>query len=311
MHTAGRSEWSAFGTTAVLCTTDPCRDDVARRAVHATLADINRTCNRFDPHSELSHVNAMSGRRVRISAQLTRALRVALTVAAETDGSVDPTVGASLEAAGYDRDFAAIGASDAPPSYVPAAGWQSVELDENGQTVRVPRGVKLDLGSTGKALAVDMAAKAAAAASGCGVLFGLGGDLAVAGPAPAGGWPIHVTDDHAAEASAPGQTVVIESGALATSSTLVRRWRRRDDVHHIIDPATGAPASEIWCTVSVAAANCVDANAQATAALVRGDRALERLSALQVPARLRSRSGRVHHIGNWPKDGDTQCGRGI
>jgi len=308
--TPGRAEWRALGSTAVLCTTDSRSIASARRAVEHTLATIDRSCNRFDPASELARVNALSGRRLRVSAMLGHALGVALRAAAATAGAVDPTVGGCLEAAGYDRDFASVRSGPSPATFVPAPGWQCVEFDEQDLTVRVPSGVKLDLGSTGKALAVDLAARSAAQAAGCGVLFSLGGDLAVTGPPPPGGWPVHVTDDHGAGASAPGQTVAVESGALATSSTLVRRWRRRDAVHHIVDPLTGAPAAEVWCTVSVAARSCVEANAHATAAIVRGAKAADRLAALQLPARLRPPRGRVRHLGGWPADGDSQCGPG-
>jgi FAD:protein FMN transferase len=304
------AEWQAFGSGAILVTTDAGRLPDARSAVQRTLDAINRACNRFDPGSELARVNAISGRRVRISSLLAKALGVALDAAAATDGAVDPTVGACLEAAGYDRDFASVAGSAAQAEFIPAGGWHAVDFDGAAATVRVARGTKLDLGSTGKALAVDMAASAAARAAGCGVLFSLGGDLAVAGEPPERGWAVHVTDDHAAGARAPGQTVTIRSGAIATSSTLVRRWRRRDHVHHIVDPGTGAPASEVWCTVSVAASSCVEANTHATAAIVRGDRALEDLAALRLPARLRSPRDEVRHVGGWPTVGDSQCGPG-
>ena len=47
-----------------------------------------------------------------------------------------------------------------------------------------PGGVVLDLGATAKALAADRAARArVAAATGCGVLVNLGGDIADRGPA--------------------------------------------------------------------------------------------------------------------------------
>ena len=301
-----RSEWHAFGSLAVLCTTEESAVEVARAEVERVLQDFDRTCNRFDPASELARVNALAGRRVQISSLLTQVLAVALDVAKATDGAVDPTVGASLEAAGYDRDIAAIEASEAPAAYVPAAGWRRVDLDAAGGSVFVPAGVKLDLGSTGKAMAVDMATAAAARAVAGGVLFSLGGDLAVAGPPPPGGWPVNVTDDHAAHSDSEGQTIMVGQGALATSSTLVRRWRRRDDVHHILDPRTGAPAPETWCTVSVAAPNCVSANAYATAAIILGDRAADRLAALRLPARLRSRDGQVRHLEGWPAYGETR-----
>ena len=51
---------------------------------------------------------------------------------------------------------------------------------------------------------VSSALAAAHEAGGCGVLVSLGGDIATAGPAPAGGWRIHVTDDHRSDATAPG-----------------------------------------------------------------------------------------------------------
>lgn len=306
----GRAEWRAYGTGAVLLTADADKLPAARRAVEQTLAAVNRACNRLDPRSELARVNALSGRRVRISSTLASALAVALDAAAATGGAVDPTVGACLDAAGYDRDFASVGGSTERADPIPAGGWQAVDFDDCGGTVRVPRGTKLDVGSTGKALAVDMAAAVAARAAGGGVLFSLGGDLALAGEPPEGGWAVHVTDDHAAGTAAPGQTVMIRSGALATSSTLVRRWRRGDDVHHIVDPVTGASAREVWCTVSVAAASCVEANARATAAIVRGERALDDLAALRLPARLRGPRDDVRHVGGWPRIGDTQCGLG-
>jgi thiamine biosynthesis lipoprotein len=129
----------------------------------------------------------------------------------------------------------------------------------------------------------------------------LGGDIAVAGPAPAGGWPIGISDDHAAEASAA--TVAISEGGLATSSTTVRRWRRGGlPAHHIVDPATGLPAAVVWRTVSVAAASCVDANVAATAAIVRGDSAPAWLAAAGLPARLAAADGRVVTLGGWPRE---------
>ena len=83
-----------------------------------------------------------------------------------------------------------------------------------------------------------------------------------------------VTDDHRSDRPAPGQTISIHSGGLATSSTAVRRWSHAGHtMHHIIDPGTGAPAHAPWRTVSVAAADCADANIATTAALVRGRRA--------------------------------------
>jgi thiamine biosynthesis lipoprotein len=161
--------------------------------------------------------------------------------------------------------------------------------------------VKLDLGATAKAWAADRAAAAAAKAGGCGVLVSLGGDVALSGEAPAGGWKIRVTDDHRSDVDAPGQTIAISSGGLATSSTSVRQWSHGGQtMHHIIDPRTAAPARSHWRTVSVAAEDCAQANIATTAALVRSGGALDWLTRRGLPARLVDRDGRVRTIGNWP-----------
>jgi thiamine biosynthesis lipoprotein len=135
------------------------------------------------------------------------------------------------------------------------------------------------------------------------VLVSLGGDISLAGPAPAGGWRIHVTDDHRSDAQAPGQTITLNEGGLATSSTTTRRWRHEGRVmHHIIDPATGTPAEGPWRTVSVAAGNCVDANIASTAAIVLGRAAPAWLSERGLAARLVSLDGAIETLGGWPAE---------
>jgi FAD:protein FMN transferase len=169
--------------------------------------------------------------------------------------------------------------------------------------VRLPAGISLDLGATAKAWAADRAAEAAARAGGCGALVAVGGDLATAGAAPEEGWPVLVTDDHRADPSAPGQRVRVAGGGLATSSVTVRRWRRDGrEMHHIIDPSSGAPARSRWRTVSVAAGSCADANVAATAAIVKSGEAIDWLESTGLPARLVATDGATRRLGGWPAE---------
>lgn len=312
--------WDALGTSVLVRVSDARSLARARVEVERELDAIDRACSRFRDDSELARVNARSGRTHRVSPLLAEALALALRAAALTDGDVDPTVGRALELAGYDRDWALIaggredGNRDMLPQAGPGArtpavsarvrsGWRVVELDPLARTVRVPAGVRLDVGATAKAWVSDRAARAAAAAGGCGALVSVGGDVATAGEAPAGGWRIHVTDDHRSTAAAPGQTVAIRSGGLATSSVAVRRWSAHGaSMHHIIDPSTGAPARSCWRTVSVAARDCAEANIAATAAIVRGAGALAWLEAIGLPARLVDHRGRASYAGAWPRE---------
>jgi thiamine biosynthesis lipoprotein len=290
-----------WGTTAGLLVTDPRRLGRARQELAAEIIAMGDACDRFRPDSELSRLNARPGRPFTVSPLFAETLGHALRVAAATDGAVDPTVGGALIAAGYDRDLAEVqrGRTAVSITIRPVAGWRTVRLDDD--VIRTRAGVVLDLGATAKAHAADRAAARAAAATGCGVLVGLGGDIAVSGPPPAGGWRVRVTDDHRAGPADPGQDVTIMAGGLATSSVTVRRWQRGDRLlHHIIDPANGTPASSCWRTVSVTAASCVDANAAATAAIVKGRGADAWLAGRRLPARLVDVDGSVVTVAGWP-----------
>jgi thiamine biosynthesis lipoprotein len=305
--TAGDT-FSVFGTTATLLVSEPSAVQVARAVADAELAAVDLACSRFRADSELSRLNAACGRAVPISGLFTEILGVALRAAQLSGGDVDPTCGAALAGLGYDRDFALVraagpsGGAPATPEPRRVPGWRSVHLDRARHRVRLGRGAKLDLGATAKAWAADRCAAMIAARTGSGVLVSLGGDIAVAGPAPETGWRIRVTDDHAASPDAPGQTVTIGSGGLATSSTTVRTWSaggRR--MHHIIDPATGEPARSCWRTVSVTAGSCVDANTASTAAIIRGAAALPWLRDNLLPARLVRSDGSVEVTAGWPR----------
>jgi FAD:protein FMN transferase len=316
------ADFPALGTTAALVVTHAARLDDGRAVLARLLADVDAACSRFRDDSELMHVNALAGEAVPAGTLLLDAVDVALRAARLTNGDVDPTLGRVLRVLGYDRDFAELArpelARDAPargtgvPRPEPhtvarVPGWRAVSVDRAAGTVRVPKGVELDLGATAKALAADRAAAAIRYEIGGGVLVSLGGDIAVAGDAPEGGWAIRVTDDHAAGPDAPGETVSIASGGLATSSTTVRQWRRgTEELHHLVDPATGSPANGCWRTVSVAAGTCVDANIATTAAIVRGEDALDWLAARGLPARLVRHDGSVIHVAGWPVDEDHQ-----
>jgi FAD:protein FMN transferase len=186
----------------------------------------------------------------------------------------------------------------------PVPGYTVVRLDEPSCSITLPAGTQLDLGAIAKALAADAAAAAARTASGSGVMVGLCGDIAVSGEPPDGGWRIRVTDDHR-DGDAPGQTVAIQAGGLATSSVTVRRSGDGPDaVHHLMNPATGRPVDGPWRTVSVTAASCADANTASTAAIVLGDDAPAWLEAHGHPARLVDHDGIAHHVAGWPPEGD-------
>lgn len=293
----------ALGTTAVVLTADPSALADACVVVERQIDAVDRACSRFRDDSELTRLNRAGGRPVTVSAVLREAVEVALRAARATDGLVDPTVGAAMRLVGYDRDFASVAAEGGAIVLRagPVPGWRLVRVDRSCGQVQVAPGVELDLGATAKAWCADRAASAAATATGAGVLVSLGGDVAAAGVPPAGGWQVRVADHHAAPADAPAHVVGITAGGVATSGTSARRWVRGGrHLHHLLDPATGLPASSPWRTVSVAAASCVEANIASTAAVIVGDAAPAWLADRGLPARLVGAGGNVVTVAGWP-----------
>lgn len=292
--------FTAMGTVNTVVVDDASALVAAMTIVQTEIREIDQVCSRFREDSELSRLNGRSGGdAVVLSPLLEEAIVASLRAAEMTGGLVDPTVGRHVQEAGYTVTFRDL------PAEGPAlqlrvrqvVGWQALAYDPRGHAVRLPAGVSLDLGASGKAWAADRAASAAADRLGIAVAVDCGGDVAVRGPVPDGGWPVRVAADvHSDE----WQDVVVFDGGLATSGTTARRWRRGGvELHHIIDPSTGLPARTPWSMVSVAAATCLEANAAATAALIMGDRAPAWLDRCKLPARLVDVSGDVCFAGGW------------
>lgn len=306
MPSLARISFTALGTTAVVVSEDtPRTARMAIREVREELDHIDWTCSRFRPDSDLVRVNSSPGCWVDVDPLLIVALDVALRAARITQGLVDPTIGGSMIRIGYDRDFADVdsteGDAGADPWCIPAPGWWLVEKRDDPPAIRISEGVSLDLGSTAKALAADRAAARAAAAVGSGVLVGLGGDIAVGGRAPDDGWPVGIAEDHDAPPE-HGETILILSGGVATSSTTVRRWSKGGrTLHHIVEPRTGRPANGAWRTVSVCAATCVDANIASTASIIAGDEDTAWIESQGLPARLVRQDGTIVRVGGWPR----------
>jgi thiamine biosynthesis lipoprotein ApbE len=302
------TQWNAIGTSIRLVVTDATQLGSARAMLIDDLAALDVACSRFRDDSELLQLETSAGRPTTVSPLLAAAIRAALRGAQLTDGDVDPTVGRAMETLGYDRDFALVptrgGAIRVSVSHVPS--WRQIELDDAARRLTVPVGVRLDLGATAKAWAADRAAHRIAGALDCGVLVSLGGDIAVAGDVPPGGWSIRVQDitgDPRTTPEGPAGVIAIRSGGLATSSTTARRWQRGGDLlHHILDPRTGRPAESVWRTVSVVACSALDANIASTAAIIRGVRATRWLAGLGLPARLVGTDATVTTTAGWPEE---------
>lgn len=297
---------TAIGTTATVVVDDDAVADEALGLLTDELQALDEACSRFRPDSELRCLERRGGEPTVVGDLLFDALEAACSVAAATAGIVDPTIGSALVEFGYDRDFAVLaeGGTDDDgelPAPRPAPGWWRIGLDRATRTVTVPSGVHVDLGATGKAFGADRAAARIADALGCGVLVNLGGDVAVAGPPPPGGWGVGIASRCTTAPAEADEVVALRAGGLATSGTTARTWSRAGrTLHHIVDPWTGEIAPSTWALVSAVAPTCLQANAWTTAAVVWGEDAPGNLAGHGVAARLVRTDGVVVLVGDWP-----------
>jgi FAD:protein FMN transferase len=267
-----RERFHAVGTECELAVT-VARPDAprARRALTAGRVEVDsceRALSRFDANSDLSRLNGAGGEWCAIDDRLVEALRVALRAREETGGRFDPTILPALVAAGYDRSFEQL--VERPPAH--ANGWRAgaaVEIDAAAGRARVEAGASVDLGGIGKGFAAERALWAMREAwlDLPGGLVDLGGDIVVWGATPEGGpWRLAIADPRS-----PGAhigTIALADGAVATSGRDTRRFGPNGRLHHLIDPATGAPADEGPLAVTVVGPYAAEVEAYATALAV-------------------------------------------
>jgi thiamine biosynthesis lipoprotein len=224
----------------------------AFRTVEREFERLEAIMSRFRTRSELSRLNAAGS--IDAGPDLLRVVRLALAARESTGGLFDPTVHRAVVAAGYDRSFEELPGDGAGDGRGGARCGGAVSV--TGTRIELAPGTLLDLGGIGKGYAVDRACELLSAAGPC--LVNAGGDLAVRG----GAWPV----------GAAGVTLLLESGAIATSGRDRRRWRRDgEERHHLIDPRTGRPAETPLLSATVVAATAVEAEVLAKVAFLGGN----------------------------------------
>ncbi|WP_019587442.1 FAD:protein FMN transferase [Deinococcus apachensis] len=231
----------------------------------AEVRRLERLLTRFTP-SPLTRLNG-AGELRDPPAELVEALRHALTVAQETRGWVTPTVLPALEVAGYRQGPGDGRGGDAV--LVP----DTAGIVVRDEIIRLPPGVRLDLGGTAKGW---IAGRAGRLLRGPG-LVDAGGDLHLRLDRP-GTVGIETPTGTPAFVELPRG----EHG-VATSSVLRRAW---PGGHHLIDPHTGAPAHTRFVQVTAVTGDVRTAETLAKLALLGADEVLEEHLAAQPGARL-------------------------
>lgn len=229
---------------------------------------VENACSRFLPDSELSRLNEQIGQEAVLSPLLFSILQQAAKCYRETNGLFHPGILSTLEREGYRQSIDQIRGQEVQTpvsASIAVAPKLPYVLDDKNLTIVAEE--RLDLGGIAKGWAVDYtAALLQANADG---FINAGGDMRIFGKLAN---ELNVGIEHPYIPGESMSSFSLSSGALATSSTVKRRWKRNGEwKHHLIDPRTGTSANSRIITITVTAPTAVQADVWAKTVLLLGE----------------------------------------
>ncbi len=244
--------------------------------VHAALQvavdEVDAQMSTWKPGSDLMRLNAAPvGAWVAAPDRLREVLRLGLEIGQASDGAFDIGMGDAVTAWGFGPETATPVRIRAAMVADRAPAHQALEIDETTGLVRKTSPLALDLNGIAKGYGVDRLAEMLAAQGIDDALVGIDGEMRALGLRPDGeAWTIAVEAPDPAR-RAPHSILALQDAAVATSGD----YRHRVEVQgrhlsHTMDPRRGAPLIASPVSVTVVARTCAEADAWATACMVKG-----------------------------------------
>ena len=266
--------WRAMGSSIrILLQAEDSRAAEQLQQAPQWFEDWEQRLSRFRPNSELNQLNRRPEQWVEVSKELWEVLDLALQAAQQTGGMLTPLVLPALEAAGYRNSFESSASWQASEiqTALPVSDWRLIRRKTAQRAVRLPAGVRLDLGGFGKGWAAQRSAERLAKWGP--LVVDAGGDLAITAPLQnSQPWPVEITNP-----LNPGEALAqlhISQGGVATSGRDYRRWQRLgSEWHHLIDPRHGRPAQTDVLSASAVANDVRQAEVAAKQVLLLGSQA--------------------------------------
>lgn len=241
--------------------------------IQRVLDDIVTQMSHWQPDSHLSRYNgAAAGTWHVLPEAFWQVMTAGVDIARETAGAFDPTSGALIDAWGFGPDaHHAVPSADVIRQAREACGWHKLQWDEPRRALWQPGGIRLDLSGIAKGFAVDAVSTFLVEQDVRDHLIDIGGELRGTGRRPDGSpWRVAVQGPVAIE-NPSGIIVPLGNQAVATSGDYLRFFEQAGKrFSHTIDPRLGRPVPDDVASVTVAHAQCMLADAYATALTVMG-----------------------------------------
>ena len=247
--------FDAIGTAWQIDSKQPLPDE-ARRVVTDLIDDFDRAWSRFRNDSLITRL-ATTG-TVPVHRDAGAMLDLIAEMSAMTRGAINPLVGGSLAALGYDASYTLRGGDVVPAPQ----DWRArLTWDERHVTLEQPAGEILDVGSLGKGRLVDLVFAALRPYASGDLVVDASGDLAVRGAS------VRIGLEHPFDTSRAIGVWEVRDQALCASATTRRAWG--EGLHHVLDARTGAPVRTVVASWAVAD-EAMRADAAATALFFDG-----------------------------------------
>ena len=235
--------------------------------VYKLFQSLENTCSRFLPNSELSLLNHQIGIEVNVSSEMFSILTEAQHFFQVTDGIFNPSILDAIENNGYTKSIERIRGQNlvlSEKSSV-AVKIKPFNLNEMKQTATLFS--KIDLAGIAKGWVID---RAVLILEKIGYGFiNVGGDIRIFGTLPR---PLNIGIENPFDITKMISSLQVSCGAIATSTTMKRRWRVNEEwKHHLIDPRTGNPSTSKIVSATVTAPTALEADVLAKTVLLLGE----------------------------------------
>jgi thiamine biosynthesis lipoprotein len=280
MYRESRVVMDTLCTITVVSTTK----QAAGQAVEAgfkRIEELEKLLNYYDPESEISAINRASGRSpVKVSSDTLDIVQKAVEIAGKTGGAFDPTIGPLMKLWGFTKEG---GEFIIPPhgemlDALKLVDYRKVRVDRSASAVFLEEeGMELDLGGIAKGYAADKALQVIQAQGIKAALVAIAGDIKGFGERPDHKpWRVGVQNPRPAENESDHKrddifaSLYLHNEAVSTSGDYQRFFITSGKrYHHILDPGTGFPASEL-ISVSVVTPEGYLADALSTGIFILG-----------------------------------------
>ena len=240
------------------------------------LKDALTECGRYEQllsrtveGSDVWRINHAGGEPVEVSDDTAEILRCAIRIAGLSGGAFDVTIAPVSTLWDFTSGAAVLPDAETIAKAAELVDYTKIEL--NGNTVKLPAGMMIDLGGIAKGYIADRVAEYLEKRGVKHAILSFGGNVVAVGLKPDGSpWTVGIQDIDGSTGKSMLKTKV--SGGSVVTSGIYERGFDLDGVryHHLLSPETGWPVQNELASVTILSESSMECDALSTTAFILG-----------------------------------------